>query len=128
MTDDEGSSTGQIIKTEYGNNVETKVEMAIATNVQSIEEGNVGVVDKKPTLRKAIGKISPEYKLNAETVDKKDKSVYFEGVKRKPQNLPDPKNKTDVQGSYSGKKEKHHQKGKQRCLGNTSKNTWMFIT
>ena len=81
VTNGKGSSTGQIIKTEYGNNVEIKVEMAMATNVQSIEEGSVGVIDKKLTLKKAIIKISPEDKLNAETVDEKDKSVYFEGVK-----------------------------------------------
>ena len=120
MINGEGSSTGQIINTKYGNDVEIKVEMAMATNVQSIEEGSVGITDKKLTLRKAILKISPEDKLNAETVNEKDKSVYFEGVKQKPQNLPDAKNKIDGKGLYSGKKkEKHHQKGKLRCLGNT---------
>ena len=62
------------------------------------------LLTKKPILRKAIVKISPEDKCNAETVDEKDKSVYFEGVKQKPQNLPDPKNKNDGKGSHLVKK------------------------
>ena len=100
----------------------------MATNSQSIEEPSVDVDEKKPILRKASVKISPEDKLNAETVDKKDKSVYFKGVKCKPQNLPDPKNKIDGKGLHSVKKGKHHQEGKPRCLVNTLKNTWMFMT
>ena len=66
-------------------------------------------------------------KLNAETFNNKDKSVYFKGVKQKSNNLPDPKNKIDGKGSYATKKGKLHQKGKQRCLGNTSKKMWMFM-
>ena len=127
IIDGEGSSTGKIIKTEYGNNVEIKVEMAMATNSKSIEEPSVGVIEKKLILRKAIVKISPEDKLNAETVDEKDKCVYFKGVKCKPQNLPDLKNKINGKGSHSVKKRKIPQKGKP-CLVNTSKNTWMFLT
>ena len=73
-------------------------------------------------------KISLEDKLNAETGNEKDKCVYFEVVKCKPQNLSDPKNKIDGKGLHSVKKGKHHKKGKARCLVNTSKNTWMFMT
>ena len=51
LTNGEWKSTG-IIKTEYGNNVEIKVEMAIATNGQSIAEASVGVVDKKTDIEK----------------------------------------------------------------------------
>ena len=90
------------------------MEMAMTTNGQSIEKASLGVIDKTPKLRKAIVKISQKEKLNAETVDKKDKSGYFEVVKQEPQNLPDPKNKTDGKGSYPAKIGKHHQKGKLR--------------
>ena len=53
----------------------------MATNDQNIEEASLGVMDKKPKLRRAIVQISSEEKCDAETFDEKDKSVYFEEVK-----------------------------------------------
>ena len=81
------------------------------------------LLTKKPILRKAIVKISPEDKCNAETVDEKDKSVYFEGVKQKPQNLPDPKNKIDGKGSHLVKKGKTPSERKTKMPGKYIKKT-----
>lgn len=80
-TNVKGASTPKVFKNEYGNNVEIKLEMALATKGESIEETSPGVMDKKPKLRWTIVQISPGEKLSAETFDEKDKSVYFKGVK-----------------------------------------------
>ena len=81
QTDVKGASSPKIIKTEYGNNVKIKLEMAMDKKEENTEETSLGVMDKKPKLKRAIVQIAPEEKLNAENFDDKDKSVYFKGVK-----------------------------------------------
>ena len=80
-TDVEGPSPPKIIKTEYGNNVEVKLNMVTPKREENTEDKSVGVMDKKANLQKAIVQISPEEKCNAETFEGKDKSVYLEGIK-----------------------------------------------
>ena len=89
----------------------------MAEREENNQETSVAVMDKKLKLQGAIVEISSEEKLNAITFNTKDKSVHFEGVKQKPDNLPDPKNKIDGKGSYTTKKGKLHLKGKQKYLG-----------
>ena len=53
----------------------------MAKREENNQKTSVDVMDKKPKLQRAIVEISPAEKLNAETFNAKDKSVYFEGVK-----------------------------------------------
>ena len=82
QNNDTGRSPPKIIKTEYGQNVEIKLEMAMAKREENNQETSVAVMDKKLKLHGAIVEISSEEKLNAKTFNTKDKSVYFEGVKQ----------------------------------------------
>ena len=81
-TDVEQGNAPKIIKTEDGNSVVITVDMVMPKTEQNSEDTSFDVMDKKPSLQKAIVQISPEEKCNAKTFEAKNKSVYFEGLNK----------------------------------------------